>query len=81
MNEDIQPITRLSMARFRLNYCVEQMQAHEKAIAEHKAALDALFDKRIDLIHEVRSLVLSEKISRTLNGRNQHDINDGSTKE
>jgi hypothetical protein len=45
------------------------MQAHEKAIAEHKAALDALFDKRIDLIHEVRSLVLSEKISRTLNGK------------
>ena len=44
MNEDIQLITRLSMARFRLNYCVEQMQAHEKAIAEHKAALDALFD-------------------------------------
>jgi hypothetical protein len=69
MNEDIQLITRLSMARFRLNHCVEQMRAHEKAIAEHKAALDALFDKRIDLIHEVRSLMLSEKISRTLNGK------------
>ena len=64
MNEDIQLITQLSMARFRLNYCVDQMQAHEKAIAEHKTALDALFDKRIDLIHEVRSLLLSEKISR-----------------
>jgi hypothetical protein len=69
MNEDIPPITRLSMARFRLNHCLKQMQAHEKAIAEHKAALDALFDKRIDLIHEVRSLALSEKISRTLNGK------------
>jgi hypothetical protein len=57
------------------------MQAHEKAIAEHKAALDALFDKQIDLIHEVRSLALSEKISRTLNGRNQHNTNDGSIKE
>jgi hypothetical protein len=79
MNEDIQPITRLSIARFRLNHCVEQMQAHEKAMAEHKAVLDALFDKEIDLIHEVRSLALSEKISRT--GRNQHDINDGSTKQ
>jgi len=67
MNEDIQLITRLSMARFRLNHCVEQMQAHEKVIAEHKAALDALFDKRIYLIHEVRSLALSQKISRILN--------------
>jgi hypothetical protein len=68
MNEDIQLITRLSMARFRLNHCVEQMQAHEKAIAEHKAALDALFDKRIDLIHEVRSLALSQKIQESSNG-------------
>ena len=68
MNEDIQPITRLSMTRFRLNHCLEQMQAHEKAITEHEAALDALFDKQIDLIHELRSLTLSEKISRTLKG-------------
>lgn len=67
MNEDIEPITRLSIARFRLKHCLEQMQAHEKAIAEHKAALDALFDEQIDLIHEVRSLALSENISRTLN--------------
>jgi hypothetical protein len=71
MNEDIQPITRLSMARFRLNHCISEMQAHEKAIAEHKAALDALFEKRIDLIHEVRSLMLSEKLSAILNGKEQ----------
>ena len=71
MNEDIQPIIRLSMARFRLNQCINEMQAHEKAIAEHKAALDALFQKRIDLIHEVRSLALSEKFSTTLNGKEQ----------
>ena len=81
MSEDIQPITRLTMARFRLNHCVEQMQAHEKAIAEHKAALDALFDKQIDLIHEVRSLALSERISRPSTERNQRDTNDGRTKE
>ena len=71
MNKDIQPITRLSMARFRLNHCISEMQAHEKAIAEHKAALDALFEKRIDLIHEVRSLILSEKLSTILNGKEQ----------
>ena len=71
MNEDIQPITRLSMARFRLNHCISEMQAHEKAIGEHKAALDALFEKRIDLIHEVRSLALSEKLSTTLNRKEQ----------
>ena len=65
MNQDIQPITRLSMVQFRLNHCIREMQAQEKAIAEHKAALDALFDKQIALIHEVRSLALSENISRT----------------
>jgi hypothetical protein len=69
------------MARFRLNYFLEQMQAHEKAIAEHKAALDALFDKQIGLIHEVRSLALSEEISRTLKEKEPADTNDGSTKE
>ena len=53
------------MVQFRLNHCIREMQAQEKAIAEHKAALDALFDKQIALIHEVRSLALSENISRT----------------
>jgi phage shock protein A len=81
MNKDIPAITRLSMARFRLNYCLEQIQAHEKAIAKHKAALDALFDKQVDLIHEVRSLALSEKISKTLKEKEPADTNDGSTKE
>jgi hypothetical protein len=80
MNKDIPAITRLSMARFRLNYCLEQMQAHEKAIAKHKA-VDALFDKQVDLIHEVRSLALSEKMSKTLKEKEPADTNDGSTKE
>ena len=81
MNKDIPAITRLSMARFRMKYCLEQMQAHEKSIAEQKAALDALFDKQIDLIHEVRSLALSEKISRTLKEKEPANTNHDSTKE